>query len=325
MYPQQPRSYAPQPPRPRPNYTLRRAMALTGVLLVVWLLLTMIGGIFGGGGGGDDDVASDDGDGSPATSTSSTTEPVTAVVVPPPCEQQDAETAYSQPGDWNRTIVDPTYAIPNGYSISDLTSAGAAGYAEDIEVRSFMIEDLNRMREAILAANTPEVAIDLGYRSPEQQQVILDAIESRSGIDEALRVEARPRHSEHQLGTAVDFRPIGTIALEESFATHPTGEWLAANAWQYGFIMSYPAGAETLTCNRFEPWHFRYVGVDLAARINATGLPLRQYLWHWQTTGSEPTAAQAAVPSTPSTTPTDPSATGDADTDAEDPETEGDG
>jgi D-alanyl-D-alanine carboxypeptidase len=54
---------------------------------------------------------------------------------------------------------------------------------------------------------------------------------------------------------------------------------MAANAWRYGFVMSYPAGSFAVTGYDYEPWHYRYVGRDVAAAVRASGVPLRQYLW----------------------------------------------
>jgi D-alanyl-D-alanine carboxypeptidase len=57
---------------------------------------------------------------------------------------------------------------------------------------------------------------------------------------------------------------------------------MAANAWRFGFVMSYPAGTFALTCYDYEPWHYRYVGRDLAAAIASSGRSPRQVLWELQ-------------------------------------------
>ena len=62
---------------------------------------------------------------------------------------------------------------------------------------------------------------------------------------------------------------------------------MEANAWRFGFVMSYPAGKLALTCYGYEPWHYRYVGRDLAAAIHASGRTPRRYLW--ETYGPEAT------------------------------------
>jgi D-alanyl-D-alanine carboxypeptidase len=79
---------------------------------------------------------------------------------------------------------------------------------------------------------------------------------------------ARPGHSEHEAGLAVDV----------SFAPDAAGDWTAANAWQYGFVLSYPQYEQKTTGFRFEPWHFRFVGSAVAADLHDDpGLPLEEY------------------------------------------------
>lgn len=295
--------------RPPPNYTLRRLVALTGLLLVLWLLWTLIGAVTGrGGDDGDETVESGD------EETTSTTAEVDLLVAPPPCTYEDQPTTYAQPQDWARTLVDIVHALPADYEPPDLVSGAAAGYQADIEIRDLMAVDLDTMRNAIFEApGVDEAAIESGYRSIENQTQIFEAREAANGFEETARGTARGGHSEHHLGTAIDFREFNTDTVSETFAETSTYEWLVDNSWQYGFILSYPAGKEAVTCRKFEPWHFRYVGRDLAARVNETGLTLREYLWHWEKTGEEPTLEMAQASATTSST-SSPSSTSFGDT-----------
>ena len=83
-----------------------------------------------------------------------------------------------------------------------------------------------------------------------------------SGYAAALRSSARAGHSEHQLGTTLDFRSYGGSAPWNyaDWGTTKAGAWLRNNAWRYGFVMSYPKGKTSVTCYAYEPWHYRYVG-----------------------------------------------------------------
>ncbi|HEY8588920.1 MAG TPA: M15 family metallopeptidase, partial [Naasia sp.] len=84
---------------------------------------------------------------------------------------------------------------------------------------------------------------------------------------------APPGTSEHQTGLAMDIgAESGTCSLNVCFATTPEGRWLAANAWRFGFVLRFPDGMEGITGYPFEPWHYRYVGTELAAELNATGV-----------------------------------------------------
>ena len=92
------------------------------------------------------------------------------------------------------------------------------------------------------------------------------------------KLAARPGHSEHQTGLAVDFAAKGVSTLTTSFAKTKAGIWLAANAWKYGFILRYPKGKTAVTGYQFEPWHFRYVGVRTATDMHDRNiLTLEEY------------------------------------------------
>ncbi|MBI5160321.1 MAG: M15 family metallopeptidase [Micrococcales bacterium] len=84
---------------------------------------------------------------------------------------------------------------------------------------------------------------------------------------------ARPGYSEHQTGLAIDFSsPAEGGTLQAAFGATRTGQWLAANAWRWGFILRYPDGLQPITGFQYEPWHFRYVGVPLATAMRERGI-----------------------------------------------------
>ncbi|SHK24409.1 LD-carboxypeptidase LdcB, LAS superfamily [Anaerobranca californiensis DSM 14826] len=116
------------------------------------------------------------------------------------------------------------------------------------------------------------------FRDYETQKQIYNNHVLKYGEEMANRVSAKPGTSEHQLGTTVDFvdRPEGT--LSQSFANTPAGKWLMENAYKYGFVLSYPEGKESITGYIFEPWHYRYIGVDKAKAWKESGLTLNQFL-----------------------------------------------
>ncbi len=290
----------PYPPRrqgPPPNYALRRLVAASGVLVVVLLLWSLVGRLTGG-----DDTAS------PLTTTSSTTATTLALRAPPPCEnpEQSEPTAYDRPEDWYRTLVDPMRAVPEQYQPPDLVPASEAGYSAEFQIRAIVVDDLASMRNALIAEGLPEVAILAAHRSIAEQQRLFDARVAEIGREAAIEGTARAGHSEHHLGTTIDVRPIGATDVDQSFGDTPTGQWLAEHSWKHGFVVSYPADAEDVTCYKYEPWHLRYLGRDLAGRVHASGLSLREYLWHWEVTGTEPGQSAAAPPPVlPTTVPVD--------------------
>jgi D-alanyl-D-alanine carboxypeptidase len=119
------------------------------------------------------------------------------------------------------------------------------------------------------------------YRSYATQQAVFDGWVATSGYDAALRKSARPGHSEHQLGTTIDFTSLGGRPPWEyaDWGATPAGAWMAANAWEHGFVMSYPRNSFGAVCYDYEPWHYRYVGRDIAWQVRISGLTLREWLW----------------------------------------------
>jgi zinc D-Ala-D-Ala carboxypeptidase len=108
-----------------------------------------------------------------------------------------------------------------------------------------------------------ELASNSAYRSYSAQENVYDGDDLTT---------ARPGFSEHQTGLTIDIGPLsGDCSLNECFAETPEGMWLRDNAWRFGFILRYPADKTPITGYTFEPWHYRYVGTDLAAKMRETG------------------------------------------------------
>jgi D-alanyl-D-alanine carboxypeptidase len=172
--------------------------------------------------------------------------------------------------------------LPADYAPPDLTAVTSAGFGTESRaqsVRAILIADLSALRADAGAAGY-RLSVLSGYRSYAVQQATFSYWVSVGGYDQALHTSARAGHSEHQLGTVIDFSSVGQPAPWEYAdwgATGP-GRWLAQNAWRYGFVMSYPAGKTAVTCYDYEPWHFRWVGRDRAAAVRQSGLTLREFL-----------------------------------------------
>lgn len=112
-----------------------------------------------------------------------------------------------------------------------------------------------------------------GYRSYAYQTNLYNGYTKASGRASADKSSARPGHSEHQTGLAVDIEPASRLCeLEQCFATTPEGKWLAANAYKYGFILRYTSDKVSVTGYENEPWHYRYVGTDLAIEMHKDGI-----------------------------------------------------
>jgi len=118
-----------------------------------------------------------------------------------------------------------------------------------------------------------------GYRSYARQKSIFEYNAGLKGEEEANRTSARPGESEHQTGLAMDVSAKSVnYALEEIFGETVEGIWLAEHAPEFGFIIRYPQEKEDITGYKYEPWHLRYVGVEVAKYITEHGLTLEEYL-----------------------------------------------
>ena len=154
-------------------------------------------------------------------------------------------------------IVNKTYGVPEDYGSGDLTPECKAAFSELV---------------AGAAADGIEIFMLSGFRSFETQTGLYNRYVARDGQAAADTYSARPGHSEHQTGLALD---VNSIAY--AFADTPEGQWLAANAHKYGFIIRYGKEKQELTGYAYEPWHIRYLGKGMAAAVYESGLCLEEY------------------------------------------------
>ncbi|HYN68742.1 MAG TPA: M15 family metallopeptidase [Candidatus Eisenbacteria bacterium] len=198
---------------------------------------------------------------------------------PPPCSYGDILATARAEAEWQRTVLDSTYRLPADYRPDDLVDSTAAGLNAGFLVRLLIVDDLAAMATAARGADAPFLLLS-GYRSYASQVATYNAFVAREGIDGGLVSAARPGHSEHQLGTVLDFGsagPLGTSSTD--WGQSLAGAWLKANAWRFGFVLSYPAETTRVSCYKYEPWHYRYVGRPMAAEVHGLGITLREYLW----------------------------------------------
>ena len=123
-----------------------------------------------------------------------------------------------------------------------------------------------------------EIFIDSSYRSYTYQEQVFNTNVVEKGLDHATKYVAPPGGSEHQTGLAFDviFRRDGEM-IEEQKEEDPEIVWLHKNAYKYGFILRYPKGKEESTGFSYEPWHFRFVGKELAKELHDENLTLEEY------------------------------------------------
>ena len=201
------------------------------------------------------------------------------------CVVRDWLTPYHAYDEHQWTVLDTTYALPPDYEPPDLVPVSSVGFASergDELVREVVVRDLAELHAAAADAGLM-LLVESGYRSYADQQTTFDAWVARIGYEAALQRVARPGHSEHQLGTSLDFTSPGWTGRFGDWAVETAeGAWLAEHAASFGFVMSYPAGADGVTCYGYEPWHYRWIGRALAAKWAAEwatrGMTLRDLL-----------------------------------------------
>ncbi len=172
-------------------------------------------------------------------------------------------------------LVDKQHALASDYVPPDLVNLSDYNLSlnrRDLQFRKIAMPDLLAM---VHAAREEHITLLLSstYRSYALQKTIFQNEVTQYGLKQAERESAHPGTSQHQLGTAIDF---GSIT--EAFASTAAGKWLAANAWKYGFLISYPNGYEGVTGYMYEPWHFRYIGRAAAALGEKYFDGIQQYL-----------------------------------------------
>ena len=214
-----------------------------------------------------------------------------SLIEPPACRDGDQPAERSRYADWQATVLDTQYRLEQTYIPPDLVPLTRAGFSEStLKIRSLAVGDLKALRNAAAAAGVP-IDVVAAYRSYYQQLDLFDRRVRELGRDAALAKTARAGHSEHQLGTALDFRTYGQLDVDIHWDQTPTGKWVEENAWRYGFAQSYPEGSLDVTCYSAEPWHYRYLGRALAGQVHASGLTVREFLWNRDHGGPQPVAS----------------------------------
>ena len=155
-------------------------------------------------------------------------------------------------------IVNKTYSVPNNYNPGTLT-----------------IETKNAFDEMQKAAEKDNIKlwITSGFRSYSLQTSLYNNYVLKDGKEKADTYSARPGHSEHQTGLAMDLNIV-----DSSFEGTKEAIWIADNCYKYGFIIRYPKGKEEITGYKYEPWHVRYLGKELSEKVYKSGKTLEEYL-----------------------------------------------
>ena len=185
------------------------------------------------------------------------------------------------PGAYSLTKASSLWVVANKQRpLNPITYKPEIGYFKGVQVAKVTAAALTKMAAGMLKDKAGTLLLNSGYRSYDTQVAVHDRQVKRLGIKAGEALAARPGYSEHQTGLAADVSAAGQgCTIQVCFAKTKAGKWLAANAWQYGFILRYPDGQTATTGYQFEPWHFRYVGVELATEMKSQNITVLEKFW----------------------------------------------
>ena len=170
-----------------------------------------------------------------------------------------------EPADYEPELTTPQTYSPIG---AQLTPAAA--------------DALDALTTAASEAGVGDIGLESGYRSyAAQVEAYESQVASRGSTEAADLTSARPGYSEHQLGLAIDLVACDGTACGSmyDFGETPQGEWVSENAWRHGWIVRYEAHATDTTGYEAEPWHLRYVGVEIATAYKNGGYDTYEDFW----------------------------------------------
>ncbi len=170
------------------------------------------------------------------------------------------------------TLVNKYNKLPDNYEIDDLVTLDNEYSKKGEKVREVIYNDLKKMFDEAKKDNI-NLNVISGFRTNEKQDTLFNNSIKKNGLDHALIYSAKPGYSEHQLGLAIDINSV-----EESFKNTNEYKWLKNNSYKYGFIERYPEGKEKITGFGYEPWHYRYLGVDVATKIFTENITYEEYV-----------------------------------------------
>jgi LAS superfamily LD-carboxypeptidase LdcB len=178
-------------------------------------------------------------------------------------------------------VVNKKRPLPAGYTPASLRVPNAPLLLSAKSPEMLIRGDAASATEALIASAKQaghELLVASGYRSHDLQATVYESFVRKDGRTAADATSARPGHSEHQTGLAVD---VGTTdhkcEIEVCFGDTPAGKWVAAHAHEYGFIVRYQKGKQSIVGYEYEPWHLRYVGKNLAAELHKTGQTMEEF------------------------------------------------
>lgn len=216
----------------------------------------------------------------PYASPSAPAAPVSPSDSPSPQPSASAPLPSLEEAPWQLILVNAAHALPEDWTVETRTLSNGLLVDERI------YDALDRMLDDCADAGYSAIVCS-AYRTIERQTALFekkiksfmsDGLSYSEAYTAASAIVAIPGTSEHNLGLAVDICAAEYQLLNDAQADTPAQQWLMEHCAEYGFILRYPKGKQALTGIIWEPWHYRYVGEELAREITDSGLCLEEYL-----------------------------------------------
>ncbi|MEY9095684.1 D-alanyl-D-alanine carboxypeptidase family protein [Paenibacillus sp. RC84] len=219
---------------------------------------------------------------SPSAVPGSTSKPPTSPTPASTSKGTDGAEQVAAKPESMTVLVNKQFKLPDTYKPSDLVYPDVNFvFAEKIEKRMMRKEAAGALENMFAAAKkdgTPLAGVS-AYRSHSTQTTLFNRYVQKDGEAAAKKYSAVPGHSEHETGLAIDVAgSTGKCAAEDCFGGTPEAKWLEDHAHEYGFIIRYPKGKESVTGYQYEPWHLRYVGTQMAKDIKTKNTTMEEYL-----------------------------------------------
>ncbi len=180
--------------------------------------------------------------------------------------------------------------------VREIRSSESLDNSRALELRDVAATALEAMASEMLFQGAGQMFVNSAYRSYEyQSELFVDKVD-QYGEAEALVRSAKAGHSEHQTGLAVDVSvPAQGCAIMQCFGDTVAGKWIAENSWKFGYIVRYERDTTSITGYTYEPWHLRYVGIEIARTYANNGIHTLEDFWGFPAAENYPAIAESTI------------------------------
>ena len=181
-------------------------------------------------------------------------------------------------------------------NVREVISSEALDNSRGLELRDVAARALEQMAVEMHFQGAGQMFVNSAYRSYEYQEGLFVEKVAQYGEAEALVRSAKAGHSEHQTGLAVDVSvPAQGCAIIQCFGDTVAGKWIAENSWKFGYIVRYERDTTSVTGYTYEPWHLRYVGLEIAKMYAENGIQTLEEFWGFPAAESYSEIAESTI------------------------------